>query len=82
MTTTTILTASELEAITGYRRAAEQLRVLRERGYWRAYRDRLGRVVLERPHYDAVCRGQDRQPAQAERPQLQPVAWGRSTASP
>lgn len=78
MTTPATLTPSELEAITGYRRAAEQLRVLHARGYWRAYRDRLGRVVLERPHYDAVCRGQDGKPVQQARPQLQPVAWGRA----
>lgn len=71
----TILSPMELEAITGYRAPACQLRVLLSRGYWRAYRDRLGRVVLERPHYDAVCRGQDSKPQERARPVLQPSGW-------
>ncbi|MDO8902941.1 MAG: hypothetical protein CVU23_06205 [Betaproteobacteria bacterium HGW-Betaproteobacteria-17] len=52
------LTASELEAITGYRTPSRQLQTLHDRGFTRAYRNRLGEVVLERPHYDAVCRGE------------------------
>jgi hypothetical protein len=27
------------------------------RGFHRAHRDRSGQVVLERAHYEAVCRG-------------------------
>lgn len=49
------LTPAEIEGITGYRRGAEQLDELRRQGFYRARRDRLGRVVLERAHYDAVC---------------------------
>jgi hypothetical protein len=56
--TTATLTPQELAEITGYQRPAAQLRVLRERGYWRAWRASTGRVVLERAHYEAVCSGQ------------------------
>lgn len=52
------LTEAELEEVTGYRRPAEQLAELHRRGFSRAYRNRLGRVTLERAHYDAVCAGQ------------------------
>ena len=51
-----ILTPAELEAITGYRTSTRQLEVLRTRGFVRAYIGRQG-VILERAHYDAVCRG-------------------------
>lgn len=50
-------TEQELERLTGYRRGAEQLQELHRQGFTRARRDRLGRVVLERRHYDAVCSG-------------------------
>lgn len=52
-----ILTDAELEALTGYRRGAEQLAELKRQGFSRARRDRLGRVIVERAHYDAVVRG-------------------------
>jgi hypothetical protein len=51
------LTPEQLENLTGYKRQAEQLAELHRRGYSRAYRDRLGRVVLTRAHYDAVESG-------------------------
>jgi hypothetical protein len=51
------LTPDELADLTGYRTATKQLNVLRNRGFVRAYISRRG-VVLERAHYDAVCRGQ------------------------
>lgn len=53
-----VLTEEELVQVTGYRRATEQLAELHARGFFRAYRNRLGRVTLERPHYDAVAAGQ------------------------
>jgi hypothetical protein len=34
---------------------AAQLRELHRQGFARARRDRLGRVILERAHYDAVA---------------------------
>ena len=44
--------------LTGYRQPAKQLAELHRQGFWRARRCRVtGAVILERPHYDAVCRG-------------------------
>jgi hypothetical protein len=51
------LSADELRDLTGYRQPAAQLRELHRQGFSRARRDRLGRVVLERAHYDAVAAG-------------------------
>jgi hypothetical protein len=59
----------------GYKRAADQLRELHRRGFFRAYRSKVtGEVVLERPHYDAVSAGlaPGIQPA-GRRPQLRAV---------
>lgn len=66
------LTPDELVSITGYRRAADQLRVLHERGFWRAWRHHVAGVVLERAHFEAVSRGEDRRPdaANGGRPRL------------
>lgn len=52
-----ILSDSEIAAITGYVQPGKQLATLKARGFERAYRDRSGRVILERSHYDAVCQG-------------------------
>jgi hypothetical protein len=51
------LSPEELRELTGYARAAEQLAELHRRGFSRAYRNRLGEVVLERAHFEAVCSG-------------------------
>lgn len=70
-----VLTKAELDRVTGYTRHAEQLRELLKMGFWRARRSKVtGAVILERAHYEAVCRG-ERQPAvtPSRRPQLQPV---------
>lgn len=56
-TSTITLTPAELEQLTGYKQATKQLNVLHSRGFHRAYISRNG-LVLERAHYDAVCRGQ------------------------
>lgn len=61
-----ILTPDELVALTGYRRPSDQLRELQRRGFGRARIGATGSVILERAHYEAVCRGQ--QPA--ERPRV------------
>lgn len=57
------LSADEIIDLTGgYVLPAKQLAELRQQGFWRARRSRLdGRVILERPHYDAVCRAQGSQ---------------------
>ena len=65
MTDFAILNAEEIEAMTGFKLATRQLAVLRDRGFHRAFVNRAGAVVLERAHYDAVCRGQMGQQAQA-----------------
>lgn len=51
-----VLSVGEIEELTHYKRSADQLRELHERGFSRAY-VRAGVVVLERPHFEAVCRG-------------------------
>lgn len=59
MLTASALTLSpdEIRDLTRYKQPARQLAELHRQGYWRARRDRLGRVILERAHYDAVCAG-------------------------
>lgn len=48
----------EIAEITGYRQPAAQLRALQGLGFWRARRAAMtGAVVLERAHYEAVCKG-------------------------
>ena len=64
MTDFAILNPNEIEAMTGFKIATRQLAVLRDRGFHRAFVNRAGTVVLERAHYDAVCRGQMGQQAQ------------------
>jgi len=54
---TATLTHAELSEITGYTRPTEILAELHRLGFVRARRDRIGRVVLERDHYTAVCSG-------------------------
>jgi hypothetical protein len=51
-------TPEELVDLTEYEQPARQIALLHRRGFWRAYIGRHGRVVLERAHYDAVCRGE------------------------
>lgn len=64
------MTPEELYGITGYRRAREQLAELHRQGFWRARRARLtGEVILERLHYEAVCKG-----TQTERPRVRLAA--------
>lgn len=55
---TATLTERELIEITGYTSPNQQLDVLHKRGFIRAFRSRKGNVILERPHYQAVCRGE------------------------
>jgi hypothetical protein len=63
-----VLTEDEIRAICfGYTRQADQLRVLKERGFSRA-EIRRGVLVLERAHYDAVCAGA----VEASRPRVKP----------
>lgn len=52
-----VLSTDDVEALTGYAIATKQLQVLHRRGFHRAFINRLGAVVLERAHYEAVTRG-------------------------
>jgi hypothetical protein len=65
MTVDLVLSPDELVRLTGYRRAHEQLRELHSQGFTRARRNRLGEVVLERAHYDAVERRRNAPEAEA-----------------
>lgn len=73
MTTSLILDQAELEAITGYRQPSRQLLELHRQGFLRARRNRLGEVVLERGHYDAVVAGHMASAEQRARPVLRPL---------
>ena len=64
------LTPDEVAEVTGYRQQAKQLEELHRQGFWRARRSITGRVILERAHYEAVCRGGD---LRGDEPQLLPA---------
>lgn len=65
-----VLGEAELVRITGgYTRQADQLRVLHDRGFYRAAILR-GHLVLERTHYDSVTRAQLGDAPAAKRPKL------------
>ena len=71
-----ILTKAELRELTGYKRAAEQITELLRQGFYRARRSRVdGCVILERPHYDAICAGAS---TPANEPKLRPVTRRRA----
>ncbi|MGB3882042.1 MAG: hypothetical protein WA955_15840 [Diaphorobacter nitroreducens] len=60
MTTEQSLVLSELEvqSLTGYKRAKDQIPELHRQGFFRARQSRsTGAVILERAHYEAVCSG-------------------------
>jgi len=70
MATGLVLDPEELKEITGgYVRQADQLRVLRERGFFRAAILR-GTLVLERSHYEAVTRAAQLGDQPVKRPML------------
>jgi|GEM_PF-2550391 hypothetical protein len=70
-----VLPEVEIVAITGgYRRPSDQLAELRRQGFFRARISRLsGKVVLEREHYIAVCRGIAEPTAAPNRPKVRLV---------
>lgn len=63
-----LLSPAELVALTGYKLPSAQLATLQAQGFHRARRNPAGHVVLERAHYEAVCRGE----SQAPRPRVKP----------
>lgn len=71
-----VLTHDELVKLTGYTQHTKQLAELLRQGFFRARRSRItGHVILERPHYEAVCRGQA-QTQELPRPRLHKPAIG------
>jgi len=63
-----VLSRDELKALTGYEQPSRQLTELHRRGFVRAYIGRHG-LVLERAHYEAVCRGE----TERKRPTVRPI---------
>lgn len=51
-----VLLPAEIEQLTGYEQPSKQLEVLHKRGFTRAFIGRRG-LVLERAHFEAICRG-------------------------
>lgn len=70
MSESVVLTKEEIQALTGYQASTRQLEVLRRRGFHRAFINRLGAVVLERTHYEAVSRGEDQAPVKSKKANL------------
>ena len=58
---TLTLNKDELRDLTGYEQPSKQLAELHRRGFHRAYIGRHG-LVLERAHYEAICRGETQRP--------------------
>jgi hypothetical protein len=52
-----ILSADEIQSLTGYKQSTAQLKALLRMGFYRARLSRIGGVILEREHYQAVCQG-------------------------
>ena len=71
-----VLSADEVQDLTGYANATKQLQVLQRRGFARAFISRKGAVVLERVHFEAVRdREPEQPPAQARPDTPKPVHW-------
>lgn len=52
-----VLNDEEIERLTGYKWASRQLKELHRQGFWRARLSPVGRVLVERAHYEAVSAG-------------------------
>ena len=65
-----LVSEDEIRRITGgYNQQAKQLAELHRQGFWRARRSRMdGSIILEREHYNAVCRGADAGPVASSGP--------------
>lgn len=70
-----ILSEEDIIQLTGRKQAAAQLRELHQLGFWRARRAPVtGRVILERPHFEAVSRGSTEALPVRTRPKLRPIS--------
>ena len=63
-----VLDDDELRAITRYSQPSKQLAELHRQGFFRARMGRVGGVLLERAHYEAVSAGR----VNAEAPRVRP----------
>lgn len=69
-----LLNDDEIAAITRYRQPSKQLAELHRQGFYRARMGRVGGVVLERAHFEAVCAGRVVSPGGGARlPKLRPA---------
>ncbi|MCH8178170.1 MAG: DUF4224 domain-containing protein [Proteobacteria bacterium] len=68
-----ILSKEELVQLTHYEQPSKQLAELHRRGFVRAYIGRHG-LVLERAHYEAVCRGETERKKPTVRPLVRATA--------
>lgn len=64
-----VLSDDEIEHLTGYKLASRQLKELHRQGFWRARLSPVGRVLVERAHYEAVSSGPR---AEHNRPHVRP----------
>jgi len=68
-----LLSEGEIQALTGFQKPSLQVRELHERGFARARVNARNQVVLERAHFEAVCRGiQPADTVSVERPRVIP----------
>lgn len=66
---TITLSESEIIGLTGYTQPKAQVEELRRQGFFRARKSpATGKVILEREHFNAVCRGD--LPERSQRPQV------------
>lgn len=72
-TPTVTLEPEEIFRLTAYKTATRQLLELHRQGFHRARIGRSGSVVLERAHFEAVCRGEIQRQVEA-RPKVRPPA--------
>lgn len=67
---TITLSEAEIVGITGYTQPKAQVEELRRQGFFRARKSpATGKVILEREHFNSVCRGGDL-PERNQRPQV------------
>lgn len=72
-----LLSHAELVALTGCKLPSAQLAALKTQGFHRAQCNPADQVVLERAHYEAVCRGE----SQATRPRVKPPSLKQRTGA-
>ncbi len=65
-----VLHDDEIEQITGYKWASRQLSALHKMGFYRARMSPIGRVLVERAHFEAVSTGPR---ADHNRPHVRPT---------